>query len=214
MFTGLIEAVGTLIALRRSGRQEVLELKAPDLPASEIRTGDSLAVNGACLTVIAIQGDQYSFDVSPETVSKTVFSTLGPGSSVNLERALQLGSRLDGHLVTGHVDCVGRVKSLSQSGNAIMLELSIPAEHAALLVEKGSVAIDGISLTVNSVTADGFTVAVIPHTVKKTNLATVKPGRDVNIETDMIGKYVAKLLNPHNFSQGLTIEKLMQNGFV
>lgn len=214
MFTGLIETVGTLIALRRSGSQQVVELKAADLPTGEVRVGDSVAVNGACLTVTAIQGDMYSFDVSPETVSKTAFSSLSPGSSLNLERALKLGSRLDGHLVTGHIDCVGQVKSVMQFGNSIVLTVAVPAEHAALLVEKGSVAIDGISLTINDLSDDGFTVALIPHTVKKTNLVTVKPGREVNIETDIIGKYVARLLHPHHASKGLTIEKLMQNGFV
>lgn len=213
MFTGLIETVGSFAALRRSGERAVLEVVAPHLPAAEICIGDSIAVNGACLTVTALQGDRFSFDVSPETFTRTGFAVLQPGSPVNLERALCLGGRLDGHLVTGHIDCVGRLETCRPQGNALVLAFSLPAEQARLLVEKGSVAVDGISLTVNSVAERGFTVSIIPHTLDKTNLAGAAPGKTVNIETDIIGKYVARLMAPHS-AGGLTLEKLMQNGFV
>lgn len=213
MFTGLIEAVGNLSSLRSGGNQAVLELVAP-LPADEIRIGDSVAINGACLTVIDRQGDRFRFDISPETVARTTFAALQPGSRLNLERALRLGGRLDGHLVTGHIDCIGHLASRTVKGNAVLLSFSLPPEHARLLVEKGSVAIDGISLTVNSVSTGGFSVAIIPHTLAKTTLADLGVGMNVNIETDIIGKYVARLTAPHAAGGGLTMETLLKNGFI
>jgi riboflavin synthase len=213
MFTGLIECTGRVVSLRRGGDRAVLEVAAP-LPIAEICIGDSIAVNGACLTVIAMQGDRFSFDVSPETVTRTTFAASQAGSPVNIERALRLGGRLDGHLVTGHIDCVGRLESKVNQGNAVVLGFSLPREQARMLVEKGSVAIDGISLTVNGVTDSGFSVSIIPHTLEKTTLAAVGPGKEVNIETDVIGKYVARLVGPHAGTGGLTMEKLMQNGFI
>lgn len=213
MFTGLIEATGTLVSLRRGGDKAVLQVTAA-LPLQEIRIGDSIAVNGACLTVTAMQGQQFSFDVSPETVDRTTFTALAPGSLLNLERALCFGGRLDGHLVTGHIDCVARLASKVRHGNAVLLSFSLPEEHARMLVEKGSVAVDGISLTVNSVTDDSFTVSIIPHTLDKTTLHTLAPGAAVNIETDIIGKYLARLAAPHAKQGGLTMKTLLQNGFV
>ena len=213
MFTGLIECTGRVVSLRRGGDRAVLEVAA-SLPTGEISIGDSIAVNGACLTVIAMQAERFSFDISPETVTRTTFAASQTGSPVNLERALRLGGRLDGHLVTGHIDCVGRLESRANQGNAVVLGFSLPREQARMLVEKGSVALDGISLTVNSVTDSGFTVSIIPHTLEKTTLADVRPGREVNIETDVIGKYVARLVGPHGGSGGLTMDTLMQNGFI
>jgi riboflavin synthase len=212
MFTGLIECTGKVVSLRKGGEGAVLELSAP-LPDAEIAIGDSIAVNGACLTVTAKAGGRYSFDVSPETVDRTTMRNIKPGTPVNLERALLMGSRLDGHLVTGHVDCVARLESASRRGNATILVFRLPAEHAGMLVEKGSVAIDGISLTVNQVEKDGFSVAIIPHTLSKTTLGGIVNGAEVNIETDIIGKYVARLVSPHGKSGGLTMETLMKNGF-
>jgi len=213
MFTGLIECIGSVVSLHRGSERAVLELTAP-LPVSEISIGDSIAVNGACLTVTAMQGGRFSFDVSPETVTRTTFSDLQPGSLVNLERALQFGGRLDGHLVTGHIDCVGRLEKRTIQGNAVILTFKLAQEQARMLVEKGSVAIEGISLTINSVTDHGFSVSIIPHTLEKTTLARSGPGTKVNIETDIIGKYVAKLIAPYIGTGGLTMEKLMQNGFM
>ncbi|MGB4599188.1 MAG: riboflavin synthase [Trichlorobacter sp.] len=213
MFTGLIECAGSLVSLRRGGESAVLEVAAP-LPAAEVKTGDSIAVNGVCLTVISMAAGRFSFDVSPETVDRSSFSLLATGAPVNLERALRMGGRLDGHLVTGHVDCLARLDSSSRRGNATLLSFRLPSEYARLLVEKGSVAIDGISLTVNEVGTEHFSVAIIPHTLAKTTLAGLKVGDSVNIETDLIGKYVARLLAPHAGSSGLTMEKLLQNGFI
>ncbi len=213
MFTGLIECTGRVVSLRRGGERAVLEVAAP-LPAGEVGIGDSIAVNGACLTVVGMQGERFSFDVSPETVTRTTFSALQPGSPVNLERALPFGGRLDGHLVTGHIDCVGRLESRTNQGNAVLLSFNLPQDQARMLVEKGSVAIEGVSLTVNSVADNGFSVSIIPHTLEKTTLAAIGSGAKVNIETDIIGKYVAKLVAPYAGKSGLTMEKLMQNGFM
>jgi riboflavin synthase len=213
MFTGLIECTGSLVSLQRGGRSAVLELSAP-LPADQIVIGDSIAVNGVCLTVTRMGAGRFSFDISPETVTRSTFCTLAPGAMVNLERALRMGGRLDGHLVTGHVDCMAQLESSNRQGNATQLTFRLPAEYARLLVEKGSVAIDGISLTVNEVGSDRFSVMIIPHTLARTTLSGLKPGGSVNIETDIIGKYVARLLAPHAGGGGLTMEKLLQNGFV
>lgn len=212
MFTGLIETVGSVVALRRAAAGAVLELAA-ELPADAIAIGDSIAVNGACLTVTAKGGGRFCFDVSPETVERTAMRNLQPGSRVNLERAMQLGHRLDGHLVTGHVDCTARLENKSRRGNAVLLTFSLPVEHARMLVAKGSVAVDGISLTVNRVEDQSFDVSIIPLTLAKTTLASLERGGEVNIETDIIGKYVVRLLGPHRQERGLTMESLLRNGF-
>ncbi len=209
MFTGLIECTGSIIAIR-SG---ILEISSA-LPLNEIRAGDSVAVNGACLTITTIRNKTLSFDISPETVMRTTFGIMQPGSKVNLERAMRLGGRLDGHLVTGHIDCIGQLETLLQKDNAILLQFSIPKEQARMLVEKGSVAVDGISLTINSVTDNGFSVSIIPHTLSRTTLSEIVTGKKVNIETDIIGKYIARLTAPESVTGGLTMNKLMQNGFI
>ena len=184
------------------------------LPLGEIALGDSVAVNGACLTVTAKGETSLTFDVSPETIDRTTFRTLRPGSIVNLERALRLGDRLGGHIVTGHIDCCGTLaKAETRSGNRV-LEFSLPAENARYLVEKGSVAIDGISLTVNRVSTDRFSVNIIPHTLTRTTLAGLKAGDEVNIETDIIGKYVERLAQPWKNSGGLSMKTLAENGFI
>lgn len=214
MFTGLIETVGKLHGLQRQHEAVRLQITAP-FAAGEVAVGDSIAVNGVCLTVTDLTGNLLSFDVSPETVDCTNFSSIAAGSSLNLERALKLGARLDGHLVTGHIDCTGQLESIETRSNAKILTFSLPVEHGRMLVEKGSVAIDGISLTVNSVQAARFSVAIIPHTLANTTLVSAKRGQLVNIETDIIGKYVASLLKPADQQKtGLTMETLLQNGFI
>ena len=213
MFTGLIEDTGRVVTFERRGESGVLRIESA-LPQGEIALGDSLAVNGACLTVTAKGGTTLSFDVSPETIDRTTFRTLRPGNIVNLERALRLGERLGGHIVTGHIDCCAKLaKTDTRSGNR-MLEFSIPAENARYLVAKGSVTIDGISLTVNMVSTDRFSVNIIPHTLTKTTLANMKAGDVVNIETDIIGKYVERLVQPWKNSGGLSMKTLAENGFI
>jgi riboflavin synthase len=195
MFTGLIEGLGRIARISPQGPDAVLVV-APPWPLSEAVLGESVAINGACLTVTGTGGQGFSLDVSAESLSRTTLGRLKPGAQVNLERALKLGERLGGHLVSGHIDCVGTMVRIERLGGSTRLTVNIPAEHLRLVVEKGSVAIDGISLTVNQVSETGFNLNIIPHTLAATTLKLVKEGDSVNIETDLIGKYVARLLNP------------------
>ena len=213
MFTGLIEDTGRITSIDRRGETAVLKLTTA-LPVSEIAIGDSVAVNGACLTVTEKTGTTLTFDVSPETIASTTISGLRSGSGVNLERALRLGERMGGHIVTGHIDCIGRLARSSETGRNRVLEFTLPAENARYLIAKGSVAIDGISLTVNSVTANGFSVNIIPLTQVATTLSGLKAGDEVNIETDIIGKYVERLTAPWKQGGGLSIKTLAENGFL
>ena len=214
MFTGLIEDVGTVRALDRSGTAGRLVVMTA-LPLETVAIGDSVAVNGACLTVVTKGGGALAFDVSPETLSRTALGGLSPGSRVNLERALRVGDRLGGHLVTGHIDCVATVAARREESGNIIFSFSLPPENSRYVIAKGSVAIDGISLTVNSVSGSGFTVNVIPHTAAMTTLRYRKPGDPVNVETDIIGRYVERLLGGNAAAGGgVTLQSLLENGFV
>lgn len=213
MFTGLIEAVGKIAGIERHGAAARLTVEAP-FPPAEIKQGDSIAVDGVCLTVVGKGGGTFTFDVSPETIDRTAFRRLKSGSRVNLERALRLSDRLGGHLVTGHADFVAVVTERREASGNIIFSFRIPREFSRYLVEKGSVSIDGISLTVNTVAADGFTVNVIPHTAMKTTLQEKRPGDEVNIETDIIGKYLERLLSMKEKGEGVTLDLLAKNGFL
>ncbi len=214
MFTGLIEAVGTLREMQRSasgGRVTV----ATGLPLADVKVGDSIAVNGACLTVTALGPGYFCADVSMETLERTTLGVLTAGAAVNLERALRLGDRLGGHLVTGHIDGIARITERVRQGNAWRISCRLDPSLARLLVAKGSVALDGISLTVNDVSDDSFTVMVIPHTLEQTTLARCQVGGRVNIETDLIGKYVARLLGTGRGGDGvITLDLLAKSGFL
>lgn len=212
MFTGLIEDVGTVVSFENRGAAARLAVRTT-IPLSEVRDGDSIAVNGGCLTVTSSSGDTVYFDLSPETVQRSSLRGLKPGQSVNLERALRLSDRLGGHIVTGHIDCVATVASRRETSGNIVFSFRLGTEWARYIVEKGSITIDGISLTVNSVSTDGFTVNIIPHTAAKTTLAVRKPGDEVNIETDILAKYVERLLGKTP-EKGLTAEFLAKNGFM
>ncbi len=215
MFTGLVEDVGKIVSLVRSAGSGRLTV-ATGLPLAEIALGDSVAVNGVCLTVTRPETTGLTFDVSPESLERSNLGALKGGERVNLERALRLSDRLGGHIVTGHVDCIGRVETRREEANAIILTVTLldPA-MARYLVPKGSVAVDGISLTVNDVAATTFSVSIIPHTAAMTTLIHRKVGDRVNIETDIIGKYVERLLAGHQGSTGgITTELLAQNGFM
>ncbi len=216
MFTGLIEDVGSVRNLAREGAAARLTV-ATGLPLESIVLGDSVAVNGACLTVVAKGGGELTFDASPETLERTTLGTLGSGAPVNLERALRLGDRLGGHIVTGHVDFIAHVSERRETSGNIVFGFRIPGQFARYLVAKGSVTIDGISLTVNTVSDDGFSVNIIPHTAAKTTLNGMRPGGRVNIETDILGKYVERLLAFGSAGQkegGLTLELLAKSGFL
>ena len=193
MFTGLIEDVGRISALRFSNGSAVLTVKTK-LPVQRMPLGASVAVNGACLTVVKKLSGAFTVDVSPETLARTNLEKLAPGSWVNLEQPMRLQERLGGHLVTGHVDGVGTVASIRKQGEFTIFTFGVPAELGALLVSKGSVAVDGVSLTVNDCRRERFSVAIIPFTLQHTNLQGRRVGDKVNIETDLIGKYVHSFL--------------------
>ena len=185
-----------------------------ELPTMEIAIGDSIAVNGACLTVAERGNGSLTFDVSPESLSRTTIGKLRSGNRVNLERALKLGDRLGGHIVSGHIDCCGRLSGSDLRSGNHLLQFTLPSGHARYLVEKGSVTIDGISLTVNTVSQESFSVNIIPHTFVSTTLAQLRTGDAVNIETDIIGKYVERLTAPWKTGGGLSIKTLADNGFL
>ena len=193
MFTGLIEDVGTIGGLRLQQKSAVLTVKTK-LPVRSMARGASVAVNGACLTVVKKGLRSFTVDVSPETLQRTSLETLTIGSMVNLERPMRLADRLGGHLVTGHVDGVGAVAAIEKQGEFTIITFEVPAPLGALLVPKGSVAVDGISLTVNVCRKQRFSVAIIPFTLRHTNLRARRVGDKVNIETDLIGKYVQSFM--------------------
>jgi riboflavin synthase len=189
MFTGIIEELGTVTELT-AGR---LSLRAP-LVAADAREGDSIAVDGVCLTVVGLEEDRLRFDLSPETIVRSNLGRLAPGAGVNLERPVTLATRLGGHLVQGHVDGTGRIRTVEPDGaGGALVTVEIEAELERYLIEKGSVTVDGISLTVASLVDGSFTIAVIPHTLAVTTLGSASPGELVNLEVDMIAKYVERL---------------------
>jgi riboflavin synthase len=194
MFTGLIEDVGEVERLQASKASAALIIRTK-LPLRSIAPGASIAVNGACLTAVDKTRGTLRFDLSSETLKRTSFQTLRAGSLVNLERSMRWRDRLGGHLVTGHIDGLGMVASIREKGEFTFLTFHIPASLGSLLVAKGSVAVDGISLTVNECTARRFSVATIPFTLQHTNLRARRVGDKVNVETDLIGKYVYKFMN-------------------
>ena len=195
MFTGLIEATGSIDAIDQSASGRTLRVATPI--AAELRTGDSIAVNGVCLTATAVNSAVFSATVSPATLLVTSFGDFAPGRLVNLERPLRADGRLGGHFVLGHVDGVGRIAELRPDGECYWLEVEFPPELAPLLVSKGSVAVDGVSLTIASLAAVRFGVQIVPHTWTHTALRAARVGDAVNLEADVIGKYVARLIDAH-----------------
>jgi riboflavin synthase len=215
MFTGLVEAMGKVKELRLLGQRNQLVIEEPAI-AQQVKLGDSVAINGICLTVVQCKGDQLVFDVMPETLRKTNLLSLTSGDYVNMERALAVGDRLGGHLLTGHIDGVGQVSARRKEGNAIIFTIHAPEEVTSLLVKKGSVAVDGISLTVGDLEPKGFWVSIIPHTLENTVLQYRQPGDKVNLEADLIGKYVLRYLKKVAPGRpgGITLDFLGQHGFL
>lgn len=193
MFTGIIESVGTVAAIEPVGKFTRLAIDAPDA-ADGVKVGDSVAVDGCCLTVTALESGCFYFDAVRETMERTAFGDLAVGSRVNIERALRADGRLDGHIVQGHVDGTGRVERLERDGEDVRFYVACERAFCDQLVEKGSVAIAGVSLTVVGVSETGFDVALIPHTLEATNLGERRPGDRVNLEADVLGKYVKRYL--------------------
>lgn len=193
MFTGLVEEAGTVVQCITDRRSARLTVRAPRVHVGT-QLGDSIAVNGCCLTVAAQEGDRLTFDAVPETLERTNLGCLHPGERVNLERPLQIGARLGGHFVQGHIDGVGEILSLQPVENAVVMEIGVPPELHRYLVEKGSVTVDGVSLTVAAVQLVSFTVWTIPHTREVTTLGERRVGDRVNLECDLLGKYVERLI--------------------
>jgi riboflavin synthase len=196
MFTGLVEEVGSVLAIHSTEGAPRLQIAAPHL-ATGICVGDSVAVNGCCLTVSGRDRDQLAFDLLQETLDRTNLKTLQRESPVNLERALTADGRVGGHFVQGHIDCAAQIISFQESGDDHRLEVELLSRFARYVVCKGSVAINGISFTVAEVSPESFAVWVIPHTKRQTNLARAKPGDLVNVEFDILAKYVERMLPPH-----------------
>jgi len=210
MFTGLVETFGAVTAVRNTGNG--IRLSVKPLSEFEVGLGDSVSVNGVCLTVTKHNGD-ISFDVSPETVRSTNLGNLKISDKINLERALRLSDRLGGHLVTGHVDGIGTIRNKKQAGEYTFYTFEAPAEILRYIVKKGSVAIDGISLTVVDLDHGSFSVAIIPHTAAATNIGEKSIGERVNLEADIIGKYVEKLLGKKDTDSHL-MGLLKEKGFI
>lgn len=219
MFTGIVEGAGKIIGKRTVGGGLAYDFEA-GFDLTDPEEGESIAVSGACLTAYNIRGRNFSADVSPETLSRTKLGLIGPGTIVNLERALKLSDRLGGHLVSGHIDCMATVTGRKEIGGYSIFNFSLPIEQERYIIEKGSITIDGVSLTVNSCGPGQFSVSIIPHTLKVTTLGALKVGSKVNIEVDIIGKYVEKLLAPRlevagsGGNEGLNPGFLAQHGFM
>ena len=193
MFTGIVEEMGAIISIDKTFAGTRMTILASAV-MGDLNIGDSISVNGACLTVVSKTDRNFSVEVSPETLSVTTLGQFTAGSPLNLERAMKLNERLGGHLVAGHIDGVGTIRSRQQDGNAILLTIEAPPEILRHCILKGSITADGISLTINHVTDRGFTVSIIPHTAKVTTLGLKQVGDQVNLESDLVGKYVERLL--------------------
>jgi len=213
LFTGLILELGEITSINRKSGGAALSLKSNEI-ASAAKLGDSIAVNGVCLTVVKSGRKELSFDLSDETLQSTNIGSLNKGDAVNLEPSLSPDSKIGGHFVTGHVDTVGNIRSRVQSGDMLKFEIEAPTKVTDFLVEKGSVAVDGISLTVVDILKDSFTLVIIPHTAKLTTLGFKDAGDSVNIEVDILGKYVAKFLQRRENKDSRFMKTLMEGGFI
>lgn len=221
MFTGIIEAVGSIRGLEPRGGDLRLRIATGKLDLADVKAGDSIATNGVCLTVVELPGDGFSADVSTETLARSTLKDLKVGSPVNLEKALQPQSRLGGHIVSGHVDGIGEVVGREVSARAILFRVQAPAELAKYIAEKGSITVDGISLTVNGLRGAEFDLTIVPHTVQETNIGSWQPGTKVNLEVDVIARYLERLLlgdkaaDAGNGNGGaISMAFLAENGFL
>ena len=212
MFTGIIQAKGSISAIERRGGDVRLSVRSADMPWASYGTGESVSVNGVCLTAVALHDDGFDTDVSVETLDVTALSNLQVGDAVNLEPALAFGDRLGGHLVSGHVDCVGSVVKQEGDARSIRLTIEIAPELARYVAKKGSVTVDGVSLTVNEVLGNAFEVNIIPHTAEATIIGDYTVGTITNIEVDLLARYIERLIAKDG--DGVSMEFLRANGYV
>jgi len=213
VFTGLIVEMGAIVSLKKRSTSSVLSLKSHDV-SSSAKLGDSISVNGVCLTVVSKKNNCLSFDLSEETLVSTTLGSLKTRDAVNLEPSLSPSSKIGGHFVTGHVDGVGKIRSKEPLGDMTKFKIHAPRHIMGFFVEKGSVAVDGISLTIVDVLKDGFTVVIIPHTAKLTTMGFKGPGNTVNIEADILGKYVARFLQRDGDTDARFIRTLAEKGYL
>ncbi|RKZ80567.1 MAG: riboflavin synthase [Gammaproteobacteria bacterium] len=212
MFTGIIAAIGKIEVVQAKGGDIQLQVSTQQLDLADVKLGDSVAINGVCLTVVDISGATLSFDVSRESLDRTSLGTVRIGSEVNLEKALAIGDRLGGHFVSGHVDGLGTVISRQESARSVQFRFEVPLGLERYIAEKGSICIDGTSLTVNNVADNWFEVNIIPHTMQKTIMSHYQVGTKVNLEIDLIARYLERLLPQQD--AGITHETLLKNGFI
>lgn len=211
MFTGIIKAKGTITAMQSRGGDVRLAVTSGGLPWADFEIGESIAVNGVCLTAVELRADGFDTDVSTETLDVTALGSLEVGSSVNLEPAISLGERLGGHLVSGHVDCTGTVTARSSDARSIRFSIEIPEDYARYVAKKGSVCVDGVSLTINEVSGNTFDLNIIPHTADVTIIAGYTVGTVVNIEVDLLARYLERLLS--NDGDGISLDFLKAHGY-
>ena len=218
MFTGIIEAVGTVSALESRGGDLRVTIRSGQLDLGDVKLGDSIAVNGICLTAVALPGDGFVADVSGETMRRSAFVGLKLGSRVNLEKALTPTTRLGGHMVSGHVDGVGELLSLNNDGRSVKMRIQAPTELAKYIAEKGSITMDGVSLTVNAVDGEMFDLNIVPHTMQETTLVDFAVGQRINLEVDLIARYLERLLLGDKAAlgkgDGITMAFLAEHGFM
>lgn len=213
MFTGIVEEIGIIKNINNGIKTSRIKIKANKV-LKNTKIGDSISTNGVCLTAVNLGDDFFEADIMAESIKRTSFSYLKIGNFVNLERAMQANSRFGGHIVSGHIDGIGKITNMIKEDNAVWIYINTKAEIQKLIVEKGSIAIDGISLTVAKVFETEFAVCVIPHTSKQTSLLKNKVGDFVNLENDIIGKYVERLLNFREKRSNISLDFLSQNGFL
>ena len=211
MFTGIIKATGKIAILERRGGDVRMRVESPQMPWSDYEPGESIAVNGVCLTAVALDDSGFDTDVSVETLDVTALGQLVVGARVNLEPALSLRERLGGHLVSGHVDCKGKISALTPAARSTRISIDIPEEYARYVAKKGSVCVDGVSLTINEVSGCRFETNIIPHTAAHTIIGEYAVGTDVNIEVDLLARYLERLLGKDG--AGLTEELLREHGY-
>ncbi len=215
MFTGIIEAVGQIVSKTAKGGDVALRIASGELDLSDVKLGDSIATNGVCLTVVKQEADGFWADVSNETMRHSSLADLGPGDAVNLEKAMLATSRFGGHIVSGHVDGLGTVLSLENDGRSVKIEIEPAADLKKYIAHKGSITIDGVSLTVNELTSQGFLLNIVPHTAQETIIDNYQAGRKVNLEVDVIARYLEQLLKPEQAApkSKLSKEFLAEHGF-
>ena len=202
MFTGIVKATGRIRSLKKQGGDLCMSIESEDIDWSSFDVGESISVNGVCLTATVLHSDGFDADVSLETIKVTALGALTPGSAVNLEPSLSLGERLGGHLVSGHIDCVGTIAARESDGRSVRLKIEVPEEYGRYLARKGAVCVDGVSLTINTVSAGVFEVNIIPHTAEETIIGNYVVGAAVNIEVDLLARYIERLLDRDGTAEG------------